>query len=83
MLTHCTGDINEQYPGLFPCIAFTVVAMLIPESWILRPMLAMLGFGPEGPMAGALKPYKRARWTELDTQVRQLQGCKCISGGAR
>ena len=28
--------------------------MLIPESWILRPFLSIFGFGPAGPVKGAL-----------------------------
>ena len=26
--------------------------MLIPESWILRPLLSMMGYGPYGPIKG-------------------------------
>ncbi|KAI9455834.1 hypothetical protein HD554DRAFT_2147107 [Boletus coccyginus] len=47
------GDINEQYPELLPTLAFSVAALLIPESWILRPFLSLFGFGPIGPMKGS------------------------------
>ena len=26
--------------------------MIIPEGWILRPILSMFGFGPKGPVKG-------------------------------
>lgn len=55
-LTHQIGDINEQHPQLLPALAVSVAVMLIPESWILRPLLSMFGFGPEGPIKGALIP---------------------------
>ena len=56
LLTHRIGDINEQHPQLLPALAFSVVVMLIPESWILRPFLSMFGFGPAGPVKGAPEP---------------------------
>ena len=58
LLTHYLGDINEQYPLLFPALAFNVVILLIPETWILRPFLSLFGFGPAGPVKGALKPQR-------------------------
>jgi hypothetical protein len=53
--TYRIGDINEQHPQLLPALAFSVTALLIPESWILRPFLSLFGFGPAGPVKGALK----------------------------
>ena len=55
LLTHRVGDINEQHPQLLPTVTFSIAALLIPESWILRPFLSMFGFGPAGPIKGALK----------------------------
>ncbi|KAF8548040.1 hypothetical protein OG21DRAFT_1423796, partial [Imleria badia] len=55
-LTVVIGDINEQHPQLLPALAFSVAALLIPESWILRPFLSLFGFGPSGPVKGALRP---------------------------
>lgn len=66
---HRTGGINEQHPQLLPALAFSVLAMLIPEAWILRPLLSMFGFGPEGPVKGTLKFYIEPRIlkTQIDT----------------
>ena len=56
LLTYRVGDINEQHPQLLPALAFSIAVLLIPESWILRPFLSLFGFGPAGPVKGALKP---------------------------
>ena len=58
-LIYHIGDINEQYPQLLPTLAFSVAALLIPESWILRPFLSLFGFGPIGPVKGARKYQNR------------------------
>ncbi|KAF8433669.1 hypothetical protein L210DRAFT_3411540 [Boletus edulis BED1] len=47
------GDINEQHPQLFPDLVYTVAVLLIPESWMLKPLLGLFGFGPAGPVEGA------------------------------
>lgn len=46
------GDITEQHPDLASMLLPTVVAMAIPESLLLRPLLSFVGFGPEGPVKG-------------------------------
>ncbi|KAF8128199.1 hypothetical protein EV363DRAFT_1433238 [Boletus edulis] len=56
------GDINEQHPKLFPALAFSVVVLLIPESWILRPFLRMFGFGPYGPVKGSFAAWLQSRF---------------------
>ncbi|KAH0828908.1 hypothetical protein J3R83DRAFT_2327 [Lanmaoa asiatica] len=61
-LTVAVGDINEQHPQLLPAIAFSVVALLIPESWILRPFLSLLGFGPAGPVKGSAAAWLQRRF---------------------
>lgn len=58
LVTHRIGVIVERHPQLLPILAFSVVGMFIPESWILRPFLGLFGFGPAGPLEGALKGYK-------------------------
>ncbi|KAG9308586.1 hypothetical protein JVU11DRAFT_11690 [Chiua virens] len=55
------GDINEQHPKLLPILAFSVAALLIPESWILRPFLSLFGFGPTGPMKGSAAAWLQSR----------------------
>lgn len=56
--THHIGDCNEQHPQLLPVLISIVVVELIPGEWILRPLLGALGFGPAGPIKGALRPSK-------------------------
>lgn len=48
-----TGDLIEQHPDLFAALMFAGAVMLIPESWILRPFLFVMGFGPDGPIKGS------------------------------
>ncbi|KAK2463938.1 hypothetical protein APHAL10511_004046 [Amanita phalloides] len=55
------GDLIEQHPILVTTLVFTGVAMLIPESWILRPLLKMVGFGPDGPFKRSLAAWAQ-RW---------------------
>ncbi|KAJ6515470.1 hypothetical protein C8R45DRAFT_854738 [Mycena sanguinolenta] len=43
------GDLVEQHPNLLSALLFTVAVMLIPEYWVLRPVLGVFGFGPIGP----------------------------------
>lgn len=56
-----TGDLIEQHPIIFSTLVFAGVAMLIPESWFLRPLLRLVGFGPEGPIKGSLAAWAQ-RW---------------------
>jgi hypothetical protein len=41
-------NLIVNHPGLFISIAL----LLIPESWFLRPLLRIFGFGPLGPVKG-------------------------------
>ena len=60
ILTHhrlCThvlypGKLIDEHPILIETIIFAGAAMIIPEGWILRPILSMFGFGPKGPVKG-------------------------------
>jgi hypothetical protein len=47
------GDLVEQHPTLLWLIFTYIAASLIPESWFLRPLLLLFGFGPLGPIKGA------------------------------
>jgi hypothetical protein len=47
------GDLVEQHPDLLSAVLFTVAVMLIPEYWLLRPLLRVFGFWPLGPGKGA------------------------------
>ncbi|KAJ7693949.1 hypothetical protein B0H17DRAFT_1178846 [Mycena rosella] len=45
------GDLVEQHADLTPLL-FTGALRLIPEYWLLRPLLGLFGFGPTGPGNG-------------------------------
>jgi len=61
-LTVAVGDINEQHPQLLTTLVFSVAALLIPESWILRPFLSLFGFGPAGPVKGSAATWLQRRF---------------------
>lgn len=56
LTTLCAGDLAEQHPVILETLLFAGVGMLIPESWILRPLLSLFGFGPYGPVKGQSYP---------------------------
>ncbi|KAK7681777.1 hypothetical protein QCA50_015124 [Cerrena zonata] len=47
------GDLSEQHPILRNILIVTVIGMIIPESWVLRTILRIFGFGPGGPVKGS------------------------------
>jgi hypothetical protein len=48
------GDIIEQHPDLILTITFGIVGMVFSEILLLRPLLGLFGWGPYGPVKGAL-----------------------------
>ncbi|KAJ7498570.1 hypothetical protein FB451DRAFT_1202324 [Mycena latifolia] len=46
------GDLAEQHPDLLEALLFTGAVLLIPDYWLLRPLLGLFGFGPTGPVKG-------------------------------
>ncbi|KAI0070027.1 hypothetical protein K474DRAFT_1609441 [Panus rudis PR-1116 ss-1] len=59
MLVVLIGDLSEQHPVLRDALIVSVVAILAPEAatWILRPILRLFGFGPEGPVKGSFAAW--------------------------
>ncbi|KAJ7437831.1 hypothetical protein B0H11DRAFT_2294172 [Mycena galericulata] len=47
------GDLVEQHPDLLEGVLFFGAVMLIPNYWLLRPVLSLFGFGPTGPVKGS------------------------------
>lgn len=45
-----TGDVREQHPVLFATVITAAVIAAIPEGWLLRWWLDLLGFGARGPV---------------------------------
>lgn len=37
---------------LLKTLLFTAASLIIPEFWLLRPLLSVFGFGPLGPVKG-------------------------------
>ncbi|KAJ7437829.1 hypothetical protein B0H11DRAFT_1884964 [Mycena galericulata] len=44
------GDLVVQHPDLLEGLLFWGAVTLIPDSWLLRPLLGVFGVGPTGPM---------------------------------
>ncbi|ETW76308.1 hypothetical protein HETIRDRAFT_174386 [Heterobasidion irregulare TC 32-1] len=57
-----TGDLAEQHPVLLETLLFAAVGALIPESWFLRPLLNLFGFGPYGPVKGSAAAWAQRRF---------------------
>ncbi|THH16611.1 hypothetical protein EW146_g4062 [Bondarzewia mesenterica] len=57
-----TGDLIEEHPVLFETLLFSAAAALIPESWLLRPILSLFGFGPYGPVKGSAASWLQRRF---------------------
>ncbi|KAF9793453.1 hypothetical protein BJ322DRAFT_1034738 [Thelephora terrestris] len=47
-----TGDLIEENPVLFSTLICSVTGILVPEAWILRPLLSVMGYGLYGPVKG-------------------------------
>ncbi|RXW22002.1 hypothetical protein EST38_g3840 [Candolleomyces aberdarensis] len=56
------GNIVDKHPKVFETIIITAVCLVIPESFILRPILSAFGFGPTGPIKGSLAAWMQSRF---------------------
>ncbi|KZP05891.1 hypothetical protein FIBSPDRAFT_681621, partial [Athelia psychrophila] len=59
ILLKVEGDLIEQHPAIAGALMFSVVGMVVPQYWILRPIFTLFGFGPAGPVKG-----KTAAWAQ-------------------
>ncbi|KAJ2930866.1 hypothetical protein H1R20_g6233, partial [Candolleomyces eurysporus] len=55
-------DFVDKHPELTEVIVISAVCFLIPESFILRPILFVFGFGPAGPLKGSLAAWFQSRF---------------------
>ncbi|KAG2344955.1 hypothetical protein BDR05DRAFT_960922 [Suillus weaverae] len=67
------GDLVEQHPDIANTLLIVAIAELLPlllseigigtllEGWLLRPLLRMFGFGPQGPIKGGIAAWLQ-RW---------------------
>ncbi|KAF8517715.1 hypothetical protein BU17DRAFT_91581 [Hysterangium stoloniferum] len=56
------GNIIDNHPELIEALLFAGAIFLIPEAWLLRPILGMLGFGPAGPIKGSAAAWAQSRF---------------------
>jgi len=53
ILTGTPGRLMDRHPILVGVIVVSAIAWTAPESWLLRPLFRMFGFGPDGPVKGS------------------------------
>ncbi|KAK7681778.1 hypothetical protein QCA50_015125 [Cerrena zonata] len=53
------GDLSSQHPILRNILIVTVVLLILPDSWFLRPILRVFGFGPAGPIKGTAASWSQ------------------------
>jgi hypothetical protein len=56
------GNIVDKHPQLVETIIISAVCLMIPEGFILRPILSALGFGPTGPIKGMPSAIVTRTW---------------------
>ncbi|KAJ7587456.1 hypothetical protein C8J56DRAFT_890379 [Mycena floridula] len=56
------ADLIEQHPHIAAGVVFSLLAIIIPEGWFLRPLVELLGFGLKGPVAGSAAAWAQSRF---------------------
>ncbi|KIJ42338.1 hypothetical protein M422DRAFT_254408 [Sphaerobolus stellatus SS14] len=56
------GNLVDEHPVLAETLIFSIVMLLIPEAWLLRPFLSVFGFGPYGPVKGSAAAWAQRRF---------------------
>ncbi|KAF8161194.1 hypothetical protein B0H34DRAFT_796021 [Crassisporium funariophilum] len=49
-----TGNLIDNHPVIVTTLMISGALMILPEGFILRPLLQMFGFGPAGPVEGSV-----------------------------
>ncbi|TFK44809.1 hypothetical protein BDQ12DRAFT_717958 [Crucibulum laeve] len=57
-----TGNLIDNHPQLVAFILLSGAALIIPEGWILRPLLRLFGFGPYGPVKGSAAAWAQRQF---------------------
>jgi len=52
-----SGVLADNHPDLVGFLIFSGITLLVPESWLLRPLLALFGFGKLGPVKGSVATW--------------------------
>jgi len=47
------GRLIDKHPILVDLIIYSAITLVAPESWLLRPLFRLFGFGPDGPVKGS------------------------------
>jgi hypothetical protein len=56
------GDLIEQHPTIAEVLMFSIVGMVVPQSWFLRPIFGLFGFGPAGSVKGKTAAWAQSRF---------------------
>lgn len=51
------GDFAERHPHLVDILLWLITRWLFPQSWLLRPLLRLFGFGALGPTKGSVAAW--------------------------
>lgn len=57
-----TGDLAEQHPEMLVTVLISGVLLVLPEGFILRPILGLFGFGPYSPVKGSSAAWAQKRF---------------------
>ncbi|KAJ7482377.1 hypothetical protein B0H11DRAFT_2418663 [Mycena galericulata] len=88
------GDLVEHHPDLLGSVLFFGAVMLIPNYWLLRPVLSLFGFGPTGPVKGSTAAWaqrvfygasvsKGSWFALLDKVIDKVPGITTLDQGDR
>jgi hypothetical protein len=56
------GDVAEQHPGIFDALMFFGATLVVPELWILKPIIKVFGIGPAGPIKDTYASSAQSRF---------------------
>jgi len=79
------GNIIDRHPVLVETIVISAVFLLIPQSWVLGPIMRVFGFGTRGPVRGSAAAWlQRFFWggsVAKGSWFAALQQAGMVGGG--
>lgn len=75
------GDVIEQHPVLADMVIGYVLWGFVADKWVLKPLFGLIGFGPLGPVKGALSLTHRLALvhSNISLQAASQLGPKAVS----
>lgn len=71
-----SGDLAEQHPEMLVTVLISGVLLVLPEGFILRPILGLFGFGPYSPVKGtSICPFRVIRGKHLTFIITRFLRC--------